>query len=110
MALLGLGLGLVITALTTKYRDLAFLITFGTQLLMYTTTVIYPLSSAPSNYKSLIELNPMTGIIECFRFAFLGKGELTFYSIGYSTIFTVVVLILGVLIFNKTEKTFVDTI
>lgn len=110
MALLGLGLGLVITALTTKYRDLAFLVTFGTQLLMYTTTVIYPLSSAPSNYKFLIELNPMTGIIECFRFAFLGEGLVTFWSIGYSTTFTFIILIFGVLIFNKTEKTFVDTI
>ena len=110
MALLGLGLGLVITALTTKYRDLAFLITFGVQLMMYATTVIYPLSAAPANYKWLIELNPMTGIIEAFRFGFLGQGELTFSSFGYSVAFTLVALVLGVIIFNKTEKTFVDTI
>ena len=110
MALLGLGLGLVITAMTTKYRDLSFLVTFGVQLLMYATTVIYPLSAAPLAYKKYIELNPMTGIIEAFRFAFLGKGEFTIWSIGYSTIFTIVVLFLGVLIFNKTEKNFVDTI
>ena len=110
MALLGLGLGLVITALTTKYRDLAFLISFGVQLMMYATTVIYPLSAAPANYKWLIELNPMTGIIEAFRFGFLGQGELTFSSFGYSVAFTLVALVLGVIIFNKTEKTFVDTV
>jgi lipopolysaccharide transport system permease protein len=110
MALLGLGLGLIITALTTKYRDLSFLITFGVQLLMYTTTVIYPLSSAPEKYKSLISLNPMTGIIECFRFALFGQGFLTINSIAYSTIFTFISLVIGVLIFNKTEKTFVDTV
>jgi lipopolysaccharide transport system permease protein len=110
MALLGLGVGLIITALTTKYRDLAFLITFGLQLMMYATTVIYPLSAAPANYKWLIELNPMTGIIEAFRYGFLGEGSLTLQTLGYSVIFTLVSLLLGVLIFNKTEKTFVDTV
>jgi lipopolysaccharide transport system permease protein len=110
MALLGLGLGLIITALTTKYRDLAFLVTFGIQLLMYTTTVIYPLSSAPEKYKTLISLNPMTGIIEAFRYAFLGQGQISMSTLGYSTLFTIVVMVLGILIFNKTEKTFVDTV
>jgi lipopolysaccharide transport system permease protein len=110
MALLGLGLGLIITALTTKYRDLAFLVTFGIQLFMYTTTVIYPLSSAPEKYKTLISLNPMTGIIEAFRYAFLGQGQVSVNTLGYSTIFTIVVMVFGVIIFNKTEKTFVDTV
>ena len=110
MALLGLGTGLIITAITTKYRDLTFLITFGVQLLMYGTTVIYPLSAAPEPFKKYIELNPMTGIIEAFRFAFLGRGEFTLWSVGYSAIFTLVFLFLGVVIFNKTEKNFVDTI
>jgi lipopolysaccharide transport system permease protein len=110
MALLGLGLGLIITALTTKYRDLAFLVTFGIQLLMYTTTVIYPLSSAPEKYKTLISLNPMTGIIEAFRYAFLGQGQISINTFGYSTLFTIIVMVLGILIFNKTEKTFVDTV
>jgi lipopolysaccharide transport system permease protein len=110
MALLGLGLGLIITAMTTKYRDLTFLVSFGVQLLMYGTTVIYPLSAAPEKYKKIIELNPMTGIIEAFRFAFLGKGEFSVWSIGYSVLVTIVVLFLGVIIFNKTEKNFVDTI
>jgi lipopolysaccharide transport system permease protein len=110
MAFLGLGTGLIITAVTTKYKDLTFLVTFGVQLLMYGTTVIYPLSAAPIAYKKYIELNPMTGIIEAFRYAFLGKGEFTIWSIGYSTLFTIVVLFLGIIIFNKTEKNFVDTI
>lgn len=110
MAFLGLGLGLIVTAMTTKYRDLAFLVTFGVQLLMYTTTVIYPLSAAPLKYKHIIELNPMTGIIETFRFSFLGKGEFSTWSIGYSALATVFVLIIGIVIFNKTEKTFVDTV
>ncbi len=110
MALLGLGLGLIITAMTTKYRDLSFLVTFGVQLLMYGTTVIYPLSAAPEKYRKLIELNPMTGIIEAFRYAFLGKGYFTAWSLGYSAIFTTVTIMIGIIIFNKTERSFVDTI
>jgi lipopolysaccharide transport system permease protein len=113
MALLGLGFGLIITAVTTKYKDLTFLITFGVQLMMYATTIIYPLSEAKNKFPDkawIIELNPMTGIVEAFRFAFLGKGEFTPWSIGYSAIFTIVVFLLGIIIFNKTEKNFVDTI
>ena len=111
MALLGLGLGLVITAITTKYRDLVFLVTFGVQLLMYGTTVIYPLSYArEKGYGYLVELNPMTGIIESFRYAFLGKGEFTFWSLGYSALITFILLFIGIIIFNRTEKNFVDTI
>ncbi|HMM80933.1 MAG TPA: ABC transporter permease [Pyrinomonadaceae bacterium] len=110
MACLGLGLGLMITALTTKYRDLSFLVTFGVQLLMYMTTVIYPLSAAPERYKYLIQLNPMTGIIEAFRFAFLGQGDLSLASIGYSCLITLIILFSGILIFNKTERNFVDTV
>ena len=111
MALLGLGLGLIITAMTTKYRDLTFLVTFGVQLLMYATTVTYPLSYArEKGYNTIVELNPMTGIIEAFRYAFLGKGEFTSGSIGYSIVVTLIILFLGIIIFNKTEKNFVDTI
>ena len=110
MALLGLGLGLIITALTTKYRDLSFLVMFGVQLLMYGTTVIYPLSAAPEKYRKFIESNPMTGIIEAFRYAFLGKGNFTAWSLGYSAIFTAVITIIGIIVFNKTERSFVDTI
>lgn len=111
MALLGLGLGLIITAMTTKYRDLTFLVTFGVQLLMYATTVAYPLSYAKEKgYATFVEINPMTGIIECFRYAFLGKGEFTIWTLAYSALATFVILTLGVIIFNKTEKNFVDTI
>ena len=113
MALLGLGLGLIITAVTTKYKDLTFLVTFGVQLLMYGTTVIYPLSEARLKFPEMakfLELNPMTGIIETLRYSFLGKGEFTISSLLYSTIVTLIVLLAGILIFNKTEKNFVDTI
>jgi len=110
MALLGLGLGLIVTAMTNKYRDLAFLVTFGVQLLMYTTTVVYPLSAAPERFKHIIELNPMTGIIEAFRYSFLGKGEFSVLSVGYSALITLIVLFLGIVIFNKTEKSFVDNV
>ena len=110
MAFLGLGLGLIISALTTKYRDLSFLVNFGIQLMMYTTTVIYPLSITPGRLKKIISFNPMTGIIESFRNIFLGKGEMSFETLGYSIIFTIISLLLGLIIFNKVEKNFIDTI
>ncbi len=110
MAALGLGAGMIISAMTTKYRDLAFLVTFGVQLLMYATTVIYPLSAAPQKYKWLIELNPMTGIIETFRYGFLGKGSFNWTSLGYSCGVTMVLLFAGIIVFNKVEKNFVDTV
>lgn len=110
MATLGLGAGMIISAMTTKYRDLAFLITFGIQLLMYATTVIYPLSSISSKYKWLVQLNPMTSLIETFRLGFLGKGTFSWVSVGYSSLVTCVILISGILIFNKVEKNFVDTV
>jgi lipopolysaccharide transport system permease protein len=116
MALLGLGLGLTITAITTKYKDLTFLVTFGVQLLMYTTTVIYPLSVVHDKFKNhpllinLIDKNPMSRIIEGFRLAFLGKGSFAISDLLYATTVTMVILFCGILIYNKTEKNFVDTI
>ena len=110
MATLGLGAGMIISAMTTKYRDLAFLITFGIQLLMYATTVIFPLSAAPVKYKWLIQLNPMTALIETFRLGFLGRGSFTWTSLGYATGVTIALLIFGIIIFNKVEKNFVDTV
>lgn len=113
MALLGLGVGMIISAMTTKYRDLAFLVGFGVQLLMYATTVIYPLSEAEKKYPAyswIIKYNPMTPIIETFRFGFLGEGSFSWESLGYVGLLTLVVLILGILIFNKVERTFVDTV
>jgi len=110
MAALGLGLGIIISAITVKYKDLYFLIGFGLQLLMYTTTVIYPLSTAPENLKWLIQMNPMTTVIELFRYGFLGKGDFTIGSLTYSVTTTVLTLFLGLIAFNKVEKTFIDTI
>jgi lipopolysaccharide transport system permease protein len=110
MAAFGLGLGMIISALTTKYRDLSFLVTFGVQLFMYATPVIYPLSAAPEKYKYLISLNPMTPIIEGVRFALLGKGDFSFSALLYTTVVTIVVLFFGTITFNKVEKSFVDTV
>ena len=110
MAAFGLGLGMIISALTTKYRDLSFLVTFGVQLFMYATPVIYPLSAAPEKYKSLISLNPMTPIIEGVRFALLGKGDFSFATLLYTTIVTILILLVGTITFNKVEKSFVDTV
>jgi lipopolysaccharide transport system permease protein len=113
IAALGLGLGMIISAVTTKYRDLAFVVTFGVPLLMYTTTVIYPLSAVIGKYPSyswLIKFNPITAVIETFRYGFLGKGSFSWELLGYSTGVTLVILLFGIIIFNKVEKTFVDTV
>lgn len=110
MMLLGLGFGFILSALTTKYRDLKYLITFGVQLLMYGTPVIYPLSSIPQEYKILILVNPMTPIIESFRFMFLGIGSLDYMHLLYSLVFAITLFIVGLFIFNRTEKNFMDTV
>ncbi|OEK05232.1 ABC transporter permease [Roseivirga misakiensis] len=110
MMLLGLGFGFVLSALTTKYRDLKFLVTFGVQLLMYGTPVIYPLSAIPAEYRVFILANPMTPIIESFRYMFLGTGNLDYSHLIYSAIFSVLLFVIGLAIFNKTEKNFMDTV
>lgn len=110
MAGLGLGFGIIISSLTTKYRDLRFLVTFGVQLLMYATPVIYPLSELPEKYRVYIEANPMTPVIETFRYAYLGAGSYDLMHLGYSFLFMVVVLFIALLIFNKVEKSFMDTV
>lgn len=110
MAIQALGFGMIISAMTTKYKDLALLLTFGIQLLMYATPVIYPLSSLTGKTKFLIELNPMTAIVEGIRLSFLGRGTLTMDSFLYTVIMSVIVLICGVVIYNKVEKNFVDSI
>ncbi len=107
---LGLGFGMVISSLTTKYRDLIFLLSFGVQLLMYATPVIQPLSAVKGKWRLLFLANPMTSIIETFRYAFLGTGSFSINGLLYSTVFMVVVLFLGILIFNKVEKSFMDTV
>lgn len=110
MALLGLGLGIIVSSLTTKYRDLKFLVVFGVQLLMYAAPVIYPLSTLSGTYRTLVELNPMTSIIETFRYATMSDGVFSWGGLGYSTLFTAVVLFIGVVLFNKVEKDFMDTV
>ena len=109
MAGLGLGFGLVISAITTKYRDLRFLIEFGVKLLMYGTTVVLPLSMF-GNYKWIILANPMTSVIETFKYGMFSKGVFDWFYLSYSFIIMLIVLTLGFIIFNKTEKSFIDTI
>lgn len=110
LALQGLGFGLIVTALTTKYRDLAFLVTFGIQLVMYATPVIYPLSAAPQQIKQIIALNPLSGLMEALRFGFLGTGQFYPGYFYYSMAFSFIVFFIGLIIFNKVEKNFVDTV
>jgi lipopolysaccharide transport system permease protein len=110
MGLLALGLGMIFSALTTKYRDLAMLLTFGVQLGLYATPVIYPLSKVPAKYTWLILANPMSAITETFRVAFLGSGIFSWVYLGYSTLVTLIILLAGVVIFNSVEKSFTDTV
>jgi lipopolysaccharide transport system permease protein len=110
MGLLSLGLGMIFSALTTKYRDLAMLLAFGVQLLMYATPVIYPLSSITGRSRIIIMANPMTSVVETFRYAFLGSGTFSWSALGYSTLVTVVVLLIGTIIFNRVQKSFTDTV
>jgi lipopolysaccharide transport system permease protein len=110
VALLGLGFGMIVTSITTKYRDLVILLNFGIQLLMYATAVAYPLSSLTGKMYFLVRLNPLTCIIEAFRKCTLDKGLLNIYSLLYSITFTIVILFLGFIVFNKAEKDFIDTV
>jgi lipopolysaccharide transport system permease protein len=110
MAGLGLGFGLVLSSLTTKYRDLIFLITFGVQLLMYATPVIYPMSAIGSKYLWLIKANPMAWLVEAFRNVYLGEGQLSWVGLTYSLTFMVIIIVVGTIIFNRVEKNFMDTV
>lgn len=113
IAALGLGLGMMVSAVTTKYRDIAFVVTFGVPLLMYATTVIYPLSTVVAKYPKyswLIKYNPVTPVIESFRYGFFSNGIFDWGLLGYSALSTMIILLAGIIIFNKVEKNFVDTI
>ena len=110
MAGIGFGLGIIISALTTRYRDLRYLVTFGVQLLMYVTPVIYPASSIPQKLQWVIYANPLTAVVETFRYAFLGAGTINLPGLAYSAAFMVVVVLLGLGLFNHVEKNFMDTI
>ena len=110
MAGLGLGFGIVISSLTTKYRDLQVLVGFGVQLWMYATPVIYPLSTMPDRFRWLLVANPMTAVVETFRYGFFGTGTFSWAYLGYSAGFTVALLLAGLAVFNRVERTFMDTV
>ena len=111
LGMLGLGCGVIVSSLTTKYRDLSLLVTFGVQLWMYITPVVYPLSTLETGFlRTVIQLNPVTCAVEAFRWIFLGAGEMNIVSWAVSAAVTAVVLLVGVVIFSRVEKTFMDTV
>jgi lipopolysaccharide transport system permease protein len=114
IAFLSMGIGMLISSLTVKYRDLNFVITFGISLFMYVTPIVYPtslvLEKIDPKFHFLIYLNPLTGFLDFFKFAFLGSGTFNVLNLGYSLVFSIVIFVLGVMVFNKTEKSFIDII
>ncbi|MFK2820684.1 ABC transporter permease [Flavobacteriaceae sp. LMIT009] len=114
MALLGLGLGMIISSMTTKYRDLTVLVGFGVQLLMYVSAVPYPVSEAKLKFPEwvvpIVEYSPLTQIIEGFRFMLLNSGTFDWMSFAYTALISVIIFLLGLIIFNRTEKSFIDTV
>ena len=110
MAIFGQGLGMIVASMTIKYRDLTYLVNFGTQLLMYASPIVYPLEIVPEKYKYIILANPMTVIIEGFRKGLLGIGGYESGMLIYSVSVTLIIFIVGIIIFNKTEQNFIDTI
>lgn len=110
MALFALGVGMIFSSLTTKYKDLNMLLGFGISLYMYATPVIYPASSLMGIFKKLAYYNPLTGIFECFKYAWLGVGDFSPLMLGISTGIILILLMIGIVVFNKVEKTFMDTV
>ncbi len=110
LGIMGLGVGIIISSLTTKYRDLSILVSFGVQLWMYITPVVYPLSEASGFFRTVLMINPVTAPVEIYRFALLGKGTFLPWSFAWSVAFTLIVAVFGIMIFNKVEKTFMDTV
>lgn len=110
MAALGLGVGALVSSLTTKYKDLTLLVGFGVQIWMYATPIVYPLSQIPSDWQWVYALNPMAAIVETFRCAFLGAGAIQLWQIALSFCMTLFVLTLGIIMFCRVEKTFMDTV
>ncbi len=110
MAMLGLGMGIIISSLTTRYRDLSFAVGFGVQLWMFATPVVYPLSSVPGKAKWFYYLNPMTSVIESFRAVMLGSSPVDFINFFWSMGFALVILFAGIVLFSRVEKNFMDTV
>lgn len=109
-ALLGTGTGLIISSLTTKYRDLNVLVSFGLTLWMYITPIVYPVSQISDNFRWIMLLNPVAPIVESFRYAFLGSGSFEWFFLLISAVVTAVILIVGMIVFNQVEKNFIDTV
>jgi len=107
---LGLGLGILISSLTTKYRDLTFVVGFGVQLWMYATPIVYPMSQVPARWQLLYALNPVAPVVEAFRYAFLGAGSANPWHLGISMIITLLLLLGGITTFSRVEKTFMDNV
>lgn len=110
MAALGLGVGIWVSALTTRYRDLTFAVGFGVQLWMYATPIVYPISAIPEKWRWIWTLNPMTSIVETFRYAYLGAGLVDLHSHLVSIAATMIILLSGIVLFSKVDKTFMDTV
>lgn len=110
MGLLGLGIGIIVSSLTTKYRDLTLVVGFGTQLWMYATPVVYPMSQIPEKWQWILALNPMAVVIETFRSAFLGGGPVRFEYLAVSAGMTLAIFCFGIILFSRVEKTFMDTV
>ena len=110
MAVISMGIGLILSSMTTKYRDLAMLIAFGVQLFMYATPIIYPISVVPVKYLWLVKLNPLVPLFEYVRYASLGIGDFKFISLLYPCVLSIVILAIGAIVFNKVQKTFMDTV
>ncbi len=110
MAMFALGMGMIFSSMTTKYKDLTFLLAFGTQLFMYVTPVVYPTSALPEKFKFLAYFNPLSSIFECFRYAYLGAGSFDLMSLMISAVVIMILLVVGTVIFNKVEKSFMDTV
>jgi lipopolysaccharide transport system permease protein len=110
MGMLGLGFGILISSLTTKYRDLIFVVAFGVQLWMYATPVVYPMSQIPEHWQWFFALNPMAAIVETFRYAYLGAGSVKLLYLGISLVVTLAVLGIGIVLFSRIERTFMDTV
>jgi lipopolysaccharide transport system permease protein len=110
LALLGLGFGIIFSALTTKYRDLSNLLAVGVQLWMYITPVIYPFSSVPQKYRIFVYINPVAPLVDAFKYGLIGAGEFNPERLLFSVVFTMILLFIGVVLFNRTEQNFMDTV
>lgn len=110
MASFALGVGMIFSSMTTKYKDLSFLLAFGVQLYMYATPVVYPITAMPEKYRWIVESNPLTSIFECYRYGYLGVGHFEPFRLIYSAGVIGILLVIGTITFNKVEKSFMDTI